>query len=289
MYFGEEVENAQKGQQSGGVHAAIQELLVSAASASGAERVFVVSSPDEEGKRTILAAPADVPDPESATYEPGEADVLADLLYKGRTIGCIVFSGGRARVAQAVVDAYASAAGFMLGYAGELAEISRSGEESEVLRQLGLRLGEPTDLSHMLDSTVDGVRQLLRADYAAVATISHDGTSRWIAMSGNQTDSYLHTVFPPGQGTAARVIESRTPLRLQGFGTSPDLRAEEFPIHVAEGGVSAFTVPIMIGGEPFGALIVGSRKPRNWSEHDMELAAVLGNGAAVAISQVQES
>src|SRR5688500_9396640 len=173
MYFGEEVENEQKGQQSGGAHAAIQELLESAASASGAERVFVVSSPDSEGKRTIVAAPWEVPDFAPATYEPGEADTLAELLYKGRTIGCLVFSGGRSRIAQAIVDAYASAAGFVIGYADELAEMTRSSEESEVLRQLGLRLGEPTDLSQMLDSTVDGVRQLLRADYAAVATISH--------------------------------------------------------------------------------------------------------------------
>lgn len=45
----------------------------------------------------------------------------------------------------------------------------------------------------------------------------------------------------------------------------------------------------MRGGKPFGALIVGSRTPRSWHESDMQLATVLGNGAAVAISQVQES
>ena len=136
MYPPEEGAIEQEGQQGVGAHTSVQELLVAAAAASGAGRVFVVSLPDEEGKRTILAAPADVSDFASATYEPSEADTLADLLYKGRTIGCMVFSGGRSRVAQNVVDAFASAAGFMIGYAGELAEMTRSSEESEVLRQL---------------------------------------------------------------------------------------------------------------------------------------------------------
>ena len=268
---------------------ALQELLTSACSGSGAERVLVVSPADKRGKRTILADSSGPPDGNQETYEEAGSDVYLDLTFGGRSVGGLVFANPNRDLPRVVFDAYAASAGFILGYGGEQRDAARAAEESQVLRQLGLKLGEPTDLSQMLQATVNGARQLLDADYVALATIAADGTSRWISMSGNKTDAYKRTVFPSHKGMAAKVVDAREPIVIERFTDADGRPSDEFPIHIAEGGVTAFVVPIMRGGKPFGALIVGSRKPRRWKAHEIQLGMVLGNAAAVSISQVQES
>lgn len=222
-------------QQGSEIDQTIQGLLVRAAAVSGADRVLVISTPDDHGTQTILADSTSAHGDGTDVYEARASDVVTGLDYGGQTIGDLVFANPRPGVDQAIFDAYASAAAFMLGYGSELRDAARTIEESQVLRELGLQLGEPTDLSQMLGSTANGARQLLKADYAAIATVAADGTSRWIAMSGNRTDAYLHTVFPAGKGIAARVVSARRPVALHGIGISPDLPAEEFPVHAAEG------------------------------------------------------
>ncbi|MDQ3928814.1 MAG: ATP-binding protein, partial [Chloroflexota bacterium] len=158
-------------------------------------------------------------------------------------------------------------------------------EETRVLRELGMRLGQPTDLQDLLDSMLAGVRRVLGADYASIAILEPDGTSRWLAMDGFRSPAFRDHIFPPGHGVAGRAIAARRPIVLSGIGTDTALPAEEFPVHVTEGGVSALGVPLITGGKAIGALILGSRTERDWQQREIELATVIANGAAVAIDQ----
>ena len=290
MHFGQELDIEQQRHDS---LAALKELVRAAAAASGARMVSLISVHNDAGERLVVATSDNSLPEGTVDYQAKDADVQLELSYRGRLLGYLVFTGLPPEVNRPVLDAYASSAGFILGYGDDLLVLARTAEESRVLRELGMQLGQPTELSQLLRSTVDSVRQLLRADYAAIGTGALDGTSRWIAMSGNRTNSFEHVVFAPGHGMTARVMASHKPSIVEDFRslgyTTPQSFSKEFPVHAAEGGVSALAVPLMRGGQPLGAVIVGSRRPRKWSEHEIELAGVLGNGVAVAVSQVQES
>ncbi|MFL5735461.1 MAG: PAS domain-containing protein, partial [Chloroflexia bacterium] len=176
-----------------------------------------------------------------------------------------------------------------MGQAADLEEAARAVEQAQVLGDLAGVVGGHYELEPTLISIVRSFRHLMRADYASLATLDPDGTTRWVAMDGHHTDTYKQVAFPPGKGIAARAIAAGGPVFLENFGRVPDLPAEEFPIQMAEGGVSTLGVPLMVRGRPLGALIVGSRTPRGWRESEVKLATLLANGAALLIHEVRAS
>src|SRR5439155_15884933 len=175
----------------------------------------------------------------------GRGDVAVEVRYGERLLGRLVVEGAPAGVDRRSLEAFAATAGFMLGQAGELEEATAALEEARILGELGAQVGEHFDLESMLTSIVKGLRQLLRADFAAVATLEPGGGTRWAAMDGQQTDTYKHVTFAPGKGIAARAIEAGQPIFVEDFGKDPGLSADELPIIIAEGGVSALALPLM--------------------------------------------
>ncbi|HUP27308.1 MAG TPA: GAF domain-containing protein, partial [Chloroflexia bacterium] len=266
---------------------ALRDLLRTAALATRAQRICLVSRNSTDDICVTLVDTAERSGQEGLVYEAGEGDISVPVEYRGLSLGDLVFTKPLAPD-KALLEAFASSAGFMLGYAGEVEDAARSVQESRVLQELGLQLGEPAELEQLLNTTVKGIRQLLKADYAAVATISPDGSSRWVTMSGNRTDAFRYTVFPPGKGTAARAVATKETVIISDIGKQADA-GSEFPVHMAEGAVCAIAVPILRGGTALGAVIAASRTPRGWSRTEIQLASVIGNGAAVAIDQVRQS
>ena len=143
-------------------------------------------------------------------------------------------------------------------------------------------------LDEILGSLTIRTRRLLKSDLAAVATLTESGTTKWAAASGMRTDAYQHIESKPGQGTAGRAIAARQTVTFQGIGENPDLPAEEFPIHVAEGVDSAAGAPLMIRGRAFGALIIGYRSSHDFTDDEIRLLEGLADQAAVAIDNAQQ-
>ncbi len=102
-------------------------------------------------------------------------------------------------------------------------------------------------------------------------------------MSGFLTDTYKNTVFAPGKGSAGRVMKERKTLVLEGIGRTPELPAEEFPIHIAEGVINSIAVPLMIGERVLGVLIAGYRSEHLITEQEVKFGEAIGAQAAVAI------
>lgn len=273
-------------------YSALHSLLNAAATSFRAEHACLIAhesvAQGAEGP-VVLVASDQSQQPENTCYNPDERDAAADVVHDGQVTARLVLGNPQANASADALALFASTAGFILGQSRVVAQAATVVEESRVLRELGLQLGQPTELEQMLNSTVKGIRRLLNADYASIATVAADGTTRWVVMDGNVTDAYKRTIFPPGRGTTARIVDTAKPLILEGIGLSDDLPAEEYPVHVAEGGVSAMSVPLLRRGVALGALIVGSRKPRRWQDSEMQLASVLANSAAMAIDQVQTS
>lgn len=270
----------------GGARTALQSLLGAVAHSVGAGNVCLISPSHAPECVTLLQSGEDHTG-EGTPYQSGERDLSVPVTYDEQELAQLVVVDAGLGVDRERLRAFARAAGYILWHAEEVSRAESVIEETRVLRELGMRLGQPTDLQQLLDSMLAGMRRVLSADYVSLAGLEPDGTTRWLSMDGHRTEAFRNQVFPKGQGIAGRTIASLKPVVLEGFGTNPELPASEFPIHVAEGGVSAFGVPLIARGQPIGALVVGSRTPRRWQEQEIELATVIANGAAVAIDQAR--
>jgi PAS domain S-box-containing protein len=267
---------------------ALHSLLTAVSVFTGSNRVCLVSPEPEPGFIYVDSTDKVRPD-RGRKYVAAEGDVSCDVRYGEHLLGRLLVAGAPGPLDLPLIDSLAAAAGFIMGQARELHEARSAMQEAQILRELGQQVGEHFDLEGILTSIVQGLRRLLVADYASVATLEADGTTRWAAMDGQRTDTYKHVVFPPGKGIAARAIAAGRPVFLEGFGQVPELPAEEFPIQITEGGVCTLGVPLMLRGTPIGALIVGSRTHRKWSEWEIKLATLLANGSALVMHQARSS
>ncbi len=272
----------------GAAYTGLHSPIAAVAHAVKAGQVCLVSS-DGSPECVTLVASDEVEPGEGKAYVSGENDVSVPVCYRDRELARLVVVDARADVNRDSLVAFARAVGYLLGHAEDINEAQYAVEETRVLREIGLQFGAPTELSHLLDSVVKGVRRVLGADYANLTTVDEDGTRQWLAMDGYCTDAYKQFAYRKGIGTTGRIMKERGPVLLEGIGTSPDLPAAEFPVHTAEGGVSVLAVPLMMKGTPIGALTLGSRSPRHWKPNDVQLASVVANGAAIAIDQSRAS
>lgn len=161
-------------------------------------------------------------------------------------------------------------------------------ESSDALQDIGRELVMQSDLQAILDLVCRESRRLLRADYAAVATLVDPlGTTRWATIDGALSVAARDTVFPPHKGTASRVIDRAGPVVIQDFGQNPEFPVEEFPVHVAEGMKSSMGVPLFRKETPIGALLVGFRTDHHISDAEVELATTLASYASIAIENAR--
>ncbi|MDQ6693834.1 MAG: ATP-binding protein, partial [Chloroflexota bacterium] len=157
-------------------------------------------------------------------------------------------------------------------------------EEGRLLREMGLQLSRPAKLQQLLQSTVSGIRRLTGADYAAIATLDAQGVTQWPATEGYRTDSYKDASLNRGNSHVARAVAANGPVVLNNIASDPNFPGD-FPIHKAEGGVSAVAVPMIRGGKVLGALILGNRRARQWKSDEIQIASAVANHAAMAIEQ----
>ena len=142
-----------------------------------------------------------------------------------------------------------------------------------------------------LDTVVETVRRILRADTASIASFSiADRTITWLAMSGFksvQMDS--GAVVNPLRGefaeraAAAGVDETIIEVR----GLAGDLPASEFPLHSAEGVRDLALVRLRARGESLGVLVVGYREHHRFSAEERQRLEGLAEMAALALDNAR--
>ncbi len=164
-------------------------------------------------------------------------------------------------------------------------------QEVDVIRLLldiSQEISRLKDLDETLQKIVDAGRALIGVDMVALATIDDaTGSTSWKAASGFKTDTFRRVRFAPGRGTAGRAIAALKTVVLEGIGISPDLPAEEFPIHMAEGVVNSFGVPIITGSQITGVLIGGYGADRGFTDLQIKIAEALAAQAGVAIENAR--
>jgi PAS domain S-box-containing protein len=167
-------------------------------------------------------------------------------------------------------------------------EAERRIRESEALREIGRDLLSRTDPETVLHRIARHARDLLGAGYAAVAVVGGSGETSWPAVVGSRGERWRDTLFPPGTGTAGRVMARNEPVVIEGFPDNPEFPPEEFPVHVSEGMRSGLGVPLHdAAGRAFGALIAGWRVPVEVGAREVEMARALAQSASLALENAR--
>lgn len=168
--------------------------------------------------------------------------------------------------------------------------LTRSLNESEVLRRIMSDTAQRQDSVEGLDVVVRAVLLLYAADYVAIARIDGD-TIRWLIRVGSRVVESSDTDPPVTRATdkLLAVVERLIPVLVRDFPNDPRVDPDEYPLHVDEGLRSSLTAPFSIEGEVIGLLIVGFRNLHRFDTADIRFARSLASGVAASLMRDRDA
>ena len=142
-----------------------------------------------------------------------------------------------------------------------------------------------------LDTVVETVRRILRADTASIASFSEsEQTITWLATSGFRSAEPGIVVNPLRGEFAERVAafdqEQDEPI-IEVRGLVGDLPESEFPFHSAEGVRNLAFARLRARGETLGALAVGYRDHHRFTAEERQQLEGLAEMAALALDNAR--
>jgi PAS domain S-box-containing protein len=141
-----------------------------------------------------------------------------------------------------------------------------------------------------LNTVVETVRRILRADTASIASFSEaERTITWLAMSGFQNVVTSDAIVNPLRGEFAERIASfdaDEPV-IEVRGLAGDLPQSEFPLHSAEGVHDIAFARLRARGENLGVLAVGYREHHRFIAEERQQLVGLAEMAALALDNAR--
>ncbi len=165
-----------------------------------------------------------------------------------------------------------------------------SSQRDRLLAQTLSRIRNSLNLEQILQTTANEVRQFLQVDRVFIAVNDTDAQSRILAESVNpkfpsvlgwksKDETVLQELKTLLITNRVRVVEDITQMAI-----SPQLAALYHQFQTR----ATLAVPIMLGGELFGALIANCcDKPRHWQQIEIDLLGQMSEQLAIAIEQAQ--
>jgi phosphoserine phosphatase RsbU/P len=139
------------------------------------------------------------------------------------------------------------------------------------------------DDHELLTALLDRVREILRADTAAVLLLDvSSGQLIATVAAGLEEEVRQGVHIPVGRGFAGRIAAERRPVILDHVDHTTVLN----PILWAKGIRSMMGVPMMAGNRVIGVMHVGSLTSRQFTEHDVELLQMAADRAAAAVQSM---
>ncbi|WP_344721520.1 helix-turn-helix domain-containing protein [Nesterenkonia halobia] len=169
-----------------------------------------------------------------------------------------------------------------------------SGSEREALLRALLdtaaELSSLQDVESVLQSIVRRTRHLLRAEMAYISLNDHPSGETYIRQSdGVATTAYRTLRMPVGYGILGRVATGVAPYQTTAYlhdDSIPHLESID-AIVAAEGVQTIMGVPLLVGGQVIGALMVAERGRRVFSPEEVDIVDSLGKHAAVALDNAE--
>ncbi len=145
-----------------------------------------------------------------------------------------------------------------------------------------------------LDTVVETVRRILRADTASIASFSEsEQTLTWLATSGFLNVRVEGEIVNPVRGEFAERVtafdqesEWDEPI-IEVHGLAGDLPESEFPLHSAEGVRDLALARLRARGESLGVLAVGYREHHRFTAEERQQLEGLGDMAALALDNAR--
>lgn len=159
-----------------------------------------------------------------------------------------------------------------------------------LLGQIALRIRQSLDLQQILDTTVTEVRHFLGADRVFIVNFSESRSHPVVAESVLSNWRFTREWSPPDQNHVREVGSFFAQKRVVVINDTtqvevPAALARDFSDYQVQACVG---VPIMVGGQFFGLLIVNQCSgPRQWQPFEIHLLEKLGTQVAIAIQQAQ--
>ncbi|MEU1182522.1 GAF domain-containing protein [Streptomyces sp. NPDC005820] len=170
-----------------------------------------------------------------------------------------------------------------------LADRGRDARELRVRDDLVRRLASLRDSAGLLQEVVAQSRFLLGVDVAFILLPTADGGLRIDIVDGSLGDALLGVVLRDGEGLGGEVMRSGRPLWSESYLDDGRLRrvrsVDSVVVSEHIGGVLG--VPLRFGRSTLGVLLAADRRPRRFSDHEVELLAGLAAHAAVALRNAQ--
>jgi PAS domain S-box-containing protein len=143
-----------------------------------------------------------------------------------------------------------------------------------------------------LNTVVETVRRILRADTASIASFSEsERTVTWLATSGFQNVEGEGEIVNPLRGEfaerAAAAVSDDDELIFEVHGLAGDLPQSEFPLHSAEGVRDLALVRLRARGENLGVLAIGYREHHRFTAEERQQLEGLAEMAALALDNAR--
>jgi putative methionine-R-sulfoxide reductase with GAF domain len=139
------------------------------------------------------------------------------------------------------------------------------------------------DPQAFLDVLVDQVKDVLRADTAAVLLLDHASAQLVAtAASGLEEEVRQGVRIPLGRGFAGRVAAQRRPMIVSQVDSTNVVN----PILLAKGIRSLIGAPLLADGAVVGVLHVGTLSSRRFTSQDVDLLQLAADRAAVAVQSL---
>ncbi|MBI2854542.1 MAG: GAF domain-containing protein [Chloroflexi bacterium] len=165
-------------------------------------------------------------------------------------------------------------------------ELEQRSQEAEALYDISMEISRLLDTDKILSSVVEKARVLLSADVALLLLWDEQGETYVKETSGAITKAMSQVKLASGQGFTGVILKQGLPVATADYledGTFmhdksvDDVIAQE-RLHAHLG------VPLKVGHQVLGALVVGRRYVKAFSPHETSLLERLANQAAIAIN-----
>ena len=167
--------------------------------------------------------------------------------------------------------------------------LEREHQRAETLLRISTELVVSLDLEQVLTRALQLVNEAIGADQAAIVLLDPQ-TQLLVYRASLEKDSPLPSggrslPFHSGEGLAGWVIQQRQSVIL------PDLEKDPRWIHLYPNEPmryrSALAVPLMVGADALGALLLLSQDPSVFNPEQMQLASAAANQVAAAINNAE--
>ncbi len=212
--------------------------------------------------------------------------ISAPLIYEGVVRGALSAQSYRPNAYGSedleLLEGIAYLAAVAIENARHVAEMKRRSNEAEKLEEIGRALTSSLDFEEVLSRVSAAAMDLLDADGAGVWTF--DRTVATVTSSVGRNQVPLGSSWDMDGPIYETLIKEGQPFAIDDLAASPLI-----PEHMREflKGGSGLAIPLVIGERVAGALAVGSRETRGFSDYDTALLTRLAGQASIALDNAE--